>query len=724
MIAEVLVQISNKNVDKTFDYIIPSKYIDKVKVGIRVRVSFHHQIVEGFVLSIKKERSTDISLKEIIDVVDEDVILNEELLELGKKMKESTLSTLISCYQTMLPKALKAKANTKINKKMDTYILLKEDSLSNDDKFNDTQKKIIDVLLEKKEVLKKDLEDISKSSVATLIKKGYLTTEKREHYRYKLDTSRNKKKYELTTDQKEVVSKVDLNSSNVYLLHGVTGSGKTEVYMEWIEECLKEGKTAIMLVPEISLTPQMVDRFLTRFDTSIAVLHSRLSDGEKYDEYRRISRGEVNIVIGARSAIFAPLKNIGIIIIDEEHTSSYKQENNPKYHTLDIAKIRSKTHNCPVILGSATPTLESYARAKKGVYTLLELPNRVNKKPLPKVNIIDMNKEVRRTKGCISQVLKEEISSTIERGEQVILLLNRRGYSTIMMCSNCGYTEKCPNCDITLTYHKTSNTLRCHYCGYGTKLNPTCPECHEDGMKGMGSGTQKVEEEILDTIHGAKVIRMDFDTTSRKGMHERIIESFKNKEYNILLGTQMIAKGLDFPDVTLVGVIQADTSLNIPNFRSSEDTFELLDQVAGRSGRKDKEGKVYIQTFNPDHYVISYAKEHDYIGFYNTEMMIRKKLSYPPYYYLAYVKVMSKDYDLASKEATRLMKFLKEELKSTILLGPSVCNVFKVNNVYRFGIILKYKKEDNLYSALKKADEYYKSNPKVNIDIDFSPNSI
>ena len=724
MIAEVLVQISNKNIDKTFDYIVPDKFIDKVKVGIRVKVSFNHQILEGFILSLKKEDKSTYELKEIIDVVDVDVILNEELLELGKKMKESTLSTLISCYQTMLPKALKAKVNTQINKKMDTFICLNKEYSLDGIKLNDKQNKIISTLKEKEEVLKKELDEISKSSVSTLLKKGIIKEVKKEHYRYKLDTSKEKKKYVLTEEQKKVVEQVDLAKNGVYLLHGVTGSGKTEVYMEWIEKCLEDDKTAIMLVPEISLTPQMVDRFLMRFDTSIAVLHSRLSDGEKYDEYRRISRGEVNIVIGARSAVFAPLKNIGIIIVDEEHTGSYKQENNPKYQTIEIAKIRSITHNCPVVLGSATPTLESYARAKKGVYTLLELPNRINKKPLPKVNIIDMNKEIRKTKGTISLKLKEQIESTVNKGEQVILLLNRRGYSTIMMCSNCGYTEKCPNCDITLTYHKTSNTLRCHYCGYGTKLNTKCPHCHEESIKGMGSGTQKIEEEIKETIENAKVIRMDFDTTSKKGMHEHIIESFKNKEYNILLGTQMIAKGLDFPDVTLVGVIQADTSLNIPNYRSSEDTFELLDQVAGRSGRKDKEGNVYIQTFNPDHYVISYAKEHDYIGFYNTEMMIRKKLSYPPYYYLTYIKVMSSDYEKASKEATRLTKFLKENLNSTIILGPSVCNVFKVNNIYRFGIILKYKKEEKLYKTLEKAIEYYKSNSKVNIDIDFSPNSI
>ena len=724
MIASVLVQLSNKNIDKTFDYIIPKNLQDRIKVGIRVRVSFHHQILEGFVLDIKESSNTDYELKEIIDIIDEEVILNKELLELGQKISKSTLSTLISCYQTMLPKALKANIKTKINKKMDTYIYINKDIDLKSIKLNDKQQLIIDILNKKKEVLKKELVEISISSVNTLLKKKIIQSKEVEHYRYNVDNALKKYRYRLTSDQNNVVNSIILNEYNTYLLHGVTGSGKTEVYMEIIDKCLKNNKTAIMLVPEISLTPQMVKRFQTRFTERIAILHSGLSDGEKYDEYRKIVKDEVSIVIGARSAVFAPLKNIGVIIIDEEHTQSYKQENNPKYNTIDIAKLRGEYHKCPVILGSATPTLESYARASKGVYKLLELPNRINKKELPKVNIIDMNKEIKTTKGSISNPLREEIINTIKKDEQVILLLNRRGYSTVLTCSNCGYVHKCPNCDISLTYHLSSNMMRCHYCGYGTKLEKKCPECHEDAMKQLGTGTEKIEEEIINSIEEAKVIRMDFDTTSRKGMHERIIESFRKKEYNILLGTQMIAKGLDFPDVTLVGVINADTSLNMPNYKSSEDTFDLLNQVAGRSGRSTKEGKVIIQTFNPDHYAIKYAKSHDYVGFYKTEMMIRRKLSYPPYYFLVYIKVISKDYDIASKESIKISKVLKQRLKSTIVLGPSVCNIFKVNNTYRFGIILKYKYDNDLYKVLEDIINHYKSNSKLKLDIDFNPNVI
>ena len=724
MIVSVLVQLSNKNIDKTFDYIVPRSLEDKIKIGIRVSVPFHHQVLEGFVLNINDNISSEYELKEIIDIIDNDVILNSELLELGKTISKNTLSTLISCYQTMLPKALKASINTRINKKMDTYLYLCKDIDLNSIKFNEKQKEIIKVLKIKKEVLKKELIEISLSSVNTLLKKGIIKIKRVEHYRYNIKKAPKEKKYNLTPDQQKVVNSVSLNEHNTYLLHGVTGSGKTEVYMEIIDKCLKDNKKAIMLVPEISLTPQMVNRFQARFADTIAVLHSKLSDGEKYDEYRKITNGEVSIVIGARSAVFAPLNNIGVIIIDEEHTQSYKQENNPKYNTIDIAKIRGKYHNCPVILGSATPTLESYARANKGVYKLLELPKRINNKPLPKVEIIDMNKEIKKIKGSISKTLEESIINTINNNEQVILLLNRRGYSTILTCSNCGYVHKCPNCDISLTYHLSSNMMRCHYCGYATKLEKKCPECHEESLKQLGTGTEKIEEEIKKISENVKVIRMDFDTTSRKGMHERIIESFKNKEYNILLGTQMIAKGLDFPDVTLVGVINADTSLNMPNYKSSEETFALLNQVSGRSGRSTKEGKVLIQTFNPDHYAIKYAKDHDYIGFFKTEMMIRRKLSYPPYYFLVYIKVISKDYETASSESIKISKILKQKLSNTIVLGPSVCNIFKVNNTYRFGIILKYKKDDNLYKVLEEIIEHYKSNTKLRIDIDFNPNVI
>lgn len=719
MIIGVLVELSNKNIDKIFDYSVPDNLKDKIKVGIRVKVPFGKMELEGFVVEIKN--SSDISVKDILDVVDDEVILNEELLELGKKIQEDTLSTLISCYQIMLPKALKAKNGMVINKKFDTYYYLNKDIVCYG-KLSASQDRIINLCMEKEYVLRKELVDISLSSLNTLIKKNILLEKKLEHYRLSYNEKIEPKK-ELTEDQMKVVNEVLLNKGYCpYLLYGVTGSGKTEVYMELIEDALNRGKTSIVLVPEISLTPQMVLRFQKRFGDNIAAIHSALSDGEKYDEWRRIVKGEAKIVIGARSAIFAPLKNIGMIIIDEEHSDSYKQDDsNPRYSAKDVALIRAKYHDCPLIMGSATPSLEAFARAKKGVFKLLELPNRINGKELPKINIIDMNEIIKKTKGHFSEELLAAISLRLKKKEQVILLLNRRGYSSFVTCKNCGYTFKCPNCDITLTYHKSSRTLRCHYCGYGTKVYDTCPNCHEKSINDLGVGTERIEEELGKLFPESRILRMDFDTTSRKGMHEKMITAFKNQEYDILLGTQIVSKGLDFDNVTLVGVINADTSLNIPDFRSSETTFSLLAQVAGRAGRSTKEGEVIIQTFNPDHYAIQYTKKHDYLGFYNKEMFIRRELKYPPFYYICYLKISGKDSDYIYGEVNKIKKVLENKLENTIILGPSPCTIFKLNNIYRYGIILKYKKEDNLREVLDKIIDHYKDNSKLKLDINFNP---
>ena len=724
MIAGVLVELSNKNIDRIFEYDVPDNLISKIKIGIRVLVPFGNMKLEGFVLSINDNKSTDKELRSIIDVIDDNVVLNDELLELGKIMQKNTLSTLISCYQVMLPKALKAKNGSVINVKYDTYYKLSGLDFSNI-KFNDKQMEIINLFNSRDKILRQELVSISSSSVNTLLKKGVLIEEKSEHYRLKYcDTKSVINK--LTSDQENVVSSVVNNSnSSTYLLHGVTGSGKTEVYMAIIEYYLNLGKNCIMLVPEISLTPQMVSRFQCRFGDKIAAIHSALSDGEKYDEWRRICRGEASIVIGARSAIFAPLENIGVIIIDEEHSDSYKQSDpNPRYSAKEIALIRAKYHNCSVIFGSATPSLESMARAKKGVYTLLTLENRVNGKSLPKVNVIDMNKGIRSSKGHFSLELLDAINKRIVNNEQVILLLNRRGYSSFVTCRSCGYTYKCPNCDITLTYHKSSNTLRCHYCGYGSGVSDICPSCKEKSLNNLGVGTQKIEEEINKYVVGAKVLRMDYDTTSRKGMHEKMINSFKNQEYNILLGTQMVAKGLDFANVTLVGVINADTSLNIPDFRSSENTFSLLSQVAGRSGRSEKEGEVFIQTYNPDHYAISLASKHDYLSFFNEEMKIRRQLKYPPYCFICNIRISGKDALYIYEESCKIKRSLDRNLKDVILLGPSTCSLYKINNIFRYNIIIKYRKVDGLYEVLDKIIEHYKANSKIKIDIDFNPSQM
>lgn len=722
MVCECLVELEHVFIDKTFTYKINKEQLPLLKVGIRVVVPFGKQTLEGFVLKIYENKDVYLEnkLKEIISIVDTYPILNEELLTLGKYISKTTLCSLMTSYQAMLPKALKAKKKVNMTPKYDTYICINYGMYNNDIKFNASQEKILELLKENKKVKKEVLNKISVSSVNTLLKKNILLEEKEENYRYNL-INEEKIKFNLNEEQQKVYKEIFkfINTNETFLLYGVTGSGKTNVYMKVIEDVIKNNKTAILLVPEISLTPQIIKRFTSYF-SNIAVLHSGLSDGEKYDEWRKINEGKVNIVIGARSAIFAPLKNIGVIIIDEEHSQTYKQENNPRYNAIDIAKERCKYHNCPLILGSATPSLESFARAKKNVYKLLELKNRYNNNTMPKVEIIDMNKEFKKASGYFSNTLIEQIKETLERKEQVILFLNRRGYSSFLTCSSCGYVEKCPNCDISLTYHKSSNMLRCHYCGYATKRKKLCPKCQEE-FKDYGIGTEKVEEELKSLIKDAKIIRMDVDTTTTKNAHAKIINSFLEEKYNILVGTQMIAKGLDFPNVTLVGVLNADIGLNFPDFRSSEITFSLLNQVLGRSGRGNKEGKVLIQTFNPEHYAIAYTKNHDYLGFYNEEMKIRKILKYPPYYYICSIKIISKDYNLASKSSYDVVNYLKQNIKNEIILGPSVCNVFKLNNNYRFQIIIKYKDVNNILEYLTNIEHHYFNKKDIKIEIDFNP---
>lgn len=722
MVCECLVELEHVFIDKTFTYKINKEQLPLLKVGMRVVVPFGKQTLEGFVLKIyeNKDVSLENKLKEIISIVDTYPILNEELLTLGKYISKTTLCSLMTSYQAMLPKALKAKKKVNMTPKYDTYICINYGMYNNDIKFNASQEKILELLKENKKVKKEVLNKISVSSVNTLLKKNILLEEKEENYRHNL-INEEKIKFNLNEEQQKVYKEIfnSINTNETFLLYGVTGSGKTNVYMKVIEDVIKNNKTAILLVPEISLTPQIIKRFTSYF-SNIAVLHSGLSDGEKYDEWRKINEGKVNIVIGARSAIFAPLKNIGVIIIDEEHSQTYKQENNPRYNAIDIAKERCKYHNCPLILGSATPSLESFARAKKNVYKLLELKNRYNNNTMPKVDIIDMNKEFKKASGYFSNTLIDQIKETLERKEQVILFLNRRGYSSFLTCSSCGYVEKCPNCDISLTYHKSSNMLRCHYCGYATKRKKLCPKCQEE-IKDYGIGTEKVEEELKSLIKDAKIIRMDVDTTTTKNAHAKIINSFLEEKYNILVGTQMIAKGLDFPNVTLVGVLNADIGLNFPDFRSSETTFSLLNQVLGRSGRGNKEGKVLIQTFNPEHYAIAYTKNHDYLGFYNEEMKIRKILKYPPYYYICSIKIISKDYNLASKSSYDVVNYLKQNIKNEIILGPSVCNVFKLNNNYRFQIIIKYKDVNNILEYLTNIEHHYFNKKDIKVEIDFNP---
>lgn len=717
MYINVLTEIKNKKLDKTFTYKVPFSLENKIAIGKRVLIPFNHLTLEGYIVSLTDE--APLNPKEILEVLDEEPVLTEEMLILGKFLHEKTLSSLTSCYDAMLPKALKAKKGTNINIKKQSYLSLKmpyEEALKIAQ--NEKQKEIILAFKEQEEILKKEISLISSSAMNTLLKKDVLQETYKEKYRYEIKNSKATEKT-LNEEQQRVYEKIKqaFHTNKTYLLHGVTGSGKTEVYIKLIKDVLKEGKTALVLVPEISLTPQLIERFTGVFQTNIAVLHSGLSDAEKYDEWRKILKEEVSIVIGARSASFAPLKNIGIFILDEEHSESYKQENNPRYHALDVILKRSEIHHAPVVLGSATPSLSTMARAHKKVFEYTYLSKRAKDSVLPEVYLVDMAEENKKSHPIISRLLENKITEKIEKKEQVMILLNRRGYSTTLTCSNCGFTYRCPNCQITLTYHKKINQLRCHYCGYTKYYSSLCPNCHEEGLNDYGMGTEKLEEYLEKKFPMAKIIRMDRDTTAKKGTHEQIIEDFQNQKYDILLGTQMISKGLDFPNVTLVGILNADTTLNIPDYRSNEKTFALLSQTCGRAGRNTKKGEVVLQTFNPDNYIMKCVSKNDYFSFYKYEMNIRKTLKYPPFYYLANLIFKSKDYEKVAEEAKKAKNYLEQNLDSGyIILGPTAANVFMMNKIYHFEISIKYKKTDLLVPVLKDLFTY----TKVDLDIDFN----
>jgi len=715
MYVDVLVEVSLGK-DKTFTYKLKDEM--NVQPGIRVLVPFGRQKLEGFVLNKRIKKDFDYEVKEILEVIDDSPVINEEMLELGKYLSKKTLSPLIMCLQTMLPAALKAKKNTLVNKKYETYLSVTEviPVLK-----TDKQKEIYNLIL-KEPILKKKCTDVSAYTVKSLLQKGYIKEEKIEVYRLCEKTKIEKNSLFLNEEQKNVIKEIDINFFKPYLLHGVTGSGKTLVYIKLIEKIINEGKEAILLVPEISLTPQVVNIFKKEFGDKVAILHSALSTGEKYDEWRKIERKEVSIVIGARSAIFAPFTNLGIIIIDEEHSSTYKQENTPKYSAIDVAIKRAKTYNIPVILGSATPSIESYTRATQGVYKLLEMKMRVNKN-MPKVFLIDMKEEFKKGNRIFSEVLKNKINEKLEKKEQVIILLNRRGFSTTITCKECGFTHKCPNCDIPLIYHKKINQMKCHYCNYTVPKLLKCPSCSVDSLSSFGMGTERLEELISSEFPLAKTIRMDHDTTRSKEAHQKIIEKFKNEEFNVLVGTQMIAKGLDFSKVTLVGVISGDSSLNIPDFRSAERTFELLSQISGRAGRGSLKGEVIIQGFNMDHYSIVLASKNDYKNFYKEELTIRKKLKYPPFYNLCLIKLNGKDFNYIYNEGEKIVNYLRQ-MDNITVLGPSSGMIPKINNIYYLNIVIKYKNTKELYERLCFIRDKYLETRKIRVDIDLNPMQI
>ncbi len=567
----------------------------------------------------------------------------------------------------------------------------------------------------------------SSSTVRTLVNKGVLEMDDVEVLRTpRAGNAVEEKISVLNREQKQVVDFIaahPIKPMQPMLLHGVTGSGKTEVYLAAIEKVLKEGKSAIVLVPEIALTHQMVSRFLSRFGRTTAVLHSGLSLGERHDEWLRIARGEARVAVGARSAVFAPCKNLGLIVIDEEHEDTYKSETGVRYHARDVAMCRAHTEGAKVLLASATPSVDSYYRALCGTYALLELHNRYNNAPLPRTSIVDMREElIRGNSSPISLSLRQELERNIEREEQSILFLNRRGYATHVSCRSCGYVETCPHCSISLTYHSFSDTLNCHYCGYRKKSVKECPSCHGQHMAGYGTGTQKVEAEVEDELPDADIIRMDVDTTRKKEAHEKILTRFREEKIDILLGTQMIAKGLDFPNVTLVGVLNADQILNMGDYRASERTFSLITQVLGRAGRGEKEGRAVIQTHSPDNPVILHAAKQDYRSFYDEEIIIRKALNYPPFCDIINIMVSGGEEQAVRRSAEALYVRADKAFGDQVrLFRAAPCGINKIKNVYRWHIWLKCRLTKELAAKISTLIETEK---KLSVTADVNPTSM
>jgi primosomal protein N' (replication factor Y) len=703
----------------TLQAMLPSALKAKYEKELRIRPGFE----PGEPIKALFNGRTSINMKELTDSTwlrEIQKQVQSGNLEMVYKVAQKTTEKTISVVRALLPKKelMDARESLPANAKK--------------------QKELLSFFIEAKDQTAVPASDLfkltgsSQSSLRKLLEKGFLKESKEEIYRdpYENKTFGTEHSLPLTLDQESAYQSirqaVDRQIHDVFLLHGVTGSGKTEVYLQIIEKTLNNGKEAIVLVPEISLTPQMVDRFKKRFGSLVAVMHSGLSAGEKYDEWRKIQRKEVRLVVGARSAVFAPFENLGMIIIDEEHESSYKQEEMPRYHARDVAIKRGELHKCPVVLGSATPSLESFARAKKDVYKLLSLPNRVNQKTMPLVTLVDMREEMRKgNRSMFSERLMLMLQQTLEKKEQAVLFLNKRGYSAFIMCRDCGYVIKCPHCEISLTYHRFSNNLKCHYCGHEESIPNQCPECGSEHIRYFGTGTQRVEEELTKVLPEARVIRMDVDTTSRKGAHEKLLTSFGNGQADILLGTQMIAKGLDFKNVTLVGVLSADTMLHIPDFRSAEKTFQLLTQVSGRAGRHEKQGQVIIQSYEPAHYSIQLTKTHDYLTFFHQEMHNRREQSYPPYYFLAMINISHKDVMKAALTAEKIVGFLKTNSEeNTVILGPSASPIARIKDRYRYQCVIKYKQESKIILLLKQVMGHFgmnAGNDEITVTIDMNP---
>lgn len=769
MIASIVVDIAAKQVNQSFDYLVPSYLESIIQVGYRVKVVFGKRTVLGFVVNLKQSTDYHKKLREISDIVDVYPVLNQEFVDLAKYIAEHNFSYYAVALQTMIPSALKIKYQKvarveTIPKELEDifngkkeiilehktpselkqiYAAYKEGIVSLDTKFKQNRRekkieyiyikddsilpsskqgqKLLSYLQEVEEAIPASLvlenTGFSKGVIQTLINKGILGSYFKEDLPEFTEKKELVQNFELNSLQKKAYQSVVYNKSSTYLLHGVTGSGKTQVYIEWIKDVIANQKQALLLVPEISLTPQITAIFQSYFGGSVAILHSRLSVYDRYMAWKKILTHQVNIVIGARSAIFAPLDHLGIIIIDEEHEASYIQDNNPKYNAIEIAKLRSQTHSCPLVLGSATPNVCDYYMAIEGEYDLLTIPERANQQPLPNKVLVDMREELKSgNKSIFSRILQQHLIDVYKKNEQSILFLNRRGHSSFVMCRTCGKVIQCPHCDVSLTYHAVNNTLVCHHCGYKQMNVSACPACGSSKIRFVGSGTEKVMDEIQNLLPEAKVLRVDLDTTTKAIDYETAFQSFKNHETDILVGTQMIAKGLDFADVTLVGVVNADLALHYPSYTSNMTAYNLIEQVSGRAGRGKKPGEVIIQTYQPEHFVLQTSMKNDYDGFFKKEIENRRITGLPPFSTAIEIMFESTDVIAAKNEANHMVYTLKQIAQKSEILGPAEALPFRINDKYRFTIQIKIM-EESVMNKIMEIYPLYQNNKEVNLKI-------
>lgn len=732
IIAVVAVENTFFNTDSDYDYYVPVDLEKSVKVGMRVRVPFGkgNNLRDGIVVRIYTAINS--SLKEISEVMGDKPALSEEMVSLALWLKERCFCTTYDCLRQMLPRGFGKIGDA--SEKMVRIIVDNEESLP---KLTPKQKSVVNLLFDigaagVNEVC--EFCSVGKVVLKNLEKYGVVEFFDKEVYRtpYKDISDCSPQNIVLSSQQKKAYDTYfDMlkNGGGTGLLYGVTGSGKTQVYLKLIDSALEMNKDVIVLVPEISLTPQALGIFQKRYGSKVAIMHSGLSIGERNDEFKRADRGEAKIVIGTRSAVFAPLHNLGLVIIDEEQEHTYKSERTPKYHAREIAKFRTAYNNALLLLTSATPSLESYSNALSGRYKLCELSERYGESNLPEVITVDMKQEMKNgNKSPISAMLKELLQETLDDGKQAILLINRRGYNTFIACNDCGHVITCPNCSISLTYHSYNNRLTCHYCGFTKRLDNVCPECSSENIRYSGYGTQRIEDEINSLFPNARLLRMDADTTSTKFSHDRLFTAFSEHQYDILIGTQMVAKGLDFPDVTLVGVVNADNSLYDENYNSSEKCFDLITQVVGRSGRRDTKGRAVIQTVNPYNETIENASNQDYKSFYDTEIALRKMMIYPPYcdiFSASFTGDNENDVALCAKAYfEELTKLNDAEQEKIIILGPSPAKISKINNSFRYRLFVKCKnskKIRTMFNDVLKNVCKMKKYKEVQISLDMNP---